>query len=85
MKNRIIKILALSFVALSTVTCGDGSSKAAVSATAYDHQIERDVDIYKYSCDISVDGMVVYVKSTNEILECRVDEFLEDFGWIPRQ
>lgn len=85
MSKGIIKIIALFLVSISAVTCGEGAAKLNASEETVNYQVERDVDLYQYSCDISEDGTVVYIKSTNEYVECVADELLEGFAWIPKK
>ncbi|MBO7412544.1 MAG: hypothetical protein J6U20_02625 [Fibrobacter sp.] len=84
MKNRIFVALTLLFVATTCVTCGNEVTYAAEASSNGEVQIAEDVDLFKYECDISEDGVVFRINSSNEVIVCQYDEYLEDWGWIPQ-
>lgn len=84
MKTRIYKFLALFFVATTSITCGDADEAIEAISSANRHQVAKDIDLFKFECDIAEDGTTVFIGETNEVVVCQYDEYLDDWGWIPK-
>lgn len=85
MKKRIIVTLALFLVATSFVTCGNEASKVAGASSSNKIHVAKDVDLFKYSCNISESETTVYIEATDETVVCQYDIDLEDWAWIPQK
>jgi len=48
-------------------------------------QIAKDVDLFKYECDISKSGKTIRITATDEVVVCQYDEYLEDWNWGPQK
>ena len=82
MGKQILMLFALFCISSTVATCGDNVTKA--NTETY-HQVARDVDLYKFTCDISEEGLTVSILETNEEVVCALDEKLEDWAWIPKK
>lgn len=76
-------MLSLLGVALAAVTCGDETAK--ISGSYSEVQIENEAYLYKYFCEESQDGLVAFVRGSNEMILCEYNEDLEDWAWITKK
>jgi hypothetical protein len=84
MKTRIYKFLALFFVATTSITCGDADEAIEAISSANRHQVAKDIDLFKFECDIAEDGTTVLSARQTKLSVCQYDEYLDDWGWIPQ-
>lgn len=85
MKKRILVFCAIILVTTICVTCGDETAGAMEVSSNGEIQIAKDVDLFKYECDISRSGMTVRIEATDEVVVCQYDEYLEDWSWSPQK
>ncbi|MBO4713329.1 MAG: hypothetical protein J5615_05515 [Fibrobacter sp.] len=85
MKKRIILPLALFLVATSFVTCGNETSKVAGAQSNSEYHVAKDIDLFKFSCDVSESETIVYIEASGETVTCQYDSDLDDWAWIPKK
>ncbi|MBQ3716079.1 MAG: hypothetical protein II892_10980 [Fibrobacter sp.] len=85
MKKQLLVACAIFLVTTICVTCGDETAGAMGDSTNGVIQIAKDVDLFKYECDISRSGMTVRIEATDEVVVCQYDEYLEDWSWSPQK
>ena len=85
MKYKLLVACALFLVTTICVTCGDETAGSIGSPSNGEIQIAKDVDLFKYECDISKSDMTIRIAATDEVVVCLYDEYLEDWSWVPQK
>ena len=80
MKYKLLVACALFLVTTICVTCGDETA-GTMNGSDGEIQIAKDIDLFKYECDISKNGKTIRIAATNEVVVCQYDEYLEDWSW----